>query len=593
VWILKILGGLAYRKKLFVYLSAIFIVFTILVLLFQYKREKDFKRDQIEVSLNNIAELTYNFIERKNLDVKSDLSPLDSLYLYLPIENIRVTVLDKLGKVLYDTEVKDVMRMENHLHRPEIQTALNSGNGANIRESATTGYEYYYYAKRYSDLYVRTAAHYDVAVKNFLGVEKLFLFYLITLFLVTWWFLSLITKNLSNALLKLREFATRLSSGEEMAEKIEFPKGEFGEISKQIAEIYDKLTIAKSKIEIEKNKLFSHLIALNEGIAFYTRSKKKILRNNHFIQFLNIISDESNISEEKLFGVKEFAKLNEFIDQNLSEEVSIRQSDLPHYEEVIHKDKRSFIIHAIIFSDKSFEIVIRDITVFEKQKKIKEQITENIAHELKTPITIILGYLELLKNNHLEVEEQQRFISNAYAQSERLSDLIQDISILQKISQAKDQFKFEKLNLTELIFEVRDSLSLSLNKKKAKVTVRLSKPILVKANRSLLVSVFYNLFDNAIKYGGENTEIIVNNYLEDSNFYYFSFSNSGNSIDEKHFLRIFERFYRVDDDRSRVSGGTGLGLSIVKNAIQLHGGEITARNLKEGGVEFLFTLTKS
>jgi two-component system OmpR family sensor kinase/two-component system phosphate regulon sensor histidine kinase PhoR len=149
------------------------------------------------------------------------------------------------------------------------------------------------------------------------------------------------------------------------------------------------------------------------------------------------------------------------------------------------------------------------------------------------------------------------------------------------------------LNLTELIFEVRDSLSLSLNKKKAKVTVRLSKPILVKANRSLLVSVFYNLFDNAIKYGGENTEIIVNNYLEDSNFYYFSFSNSGNSIDEKHFLRIFERFYRVDDDRSRVSGGTGLGLSIVKNAIQLHGGEITARNLKEGGVEFLFTLTKS
>lgn len=590
---MKLLGGLAYRKKLFVYLSAIFIVFTILVLLFQYKREKDFKRDQIEINLNNIAELTYNFIERKRLDTKNDLSPLDSLYLYLPIENIRVTVLDKSGKVLYDTEVNDVQRMENHLHRPEIQTAFKSGKGANIRESATTGYEYYYYAKRYSDLYIRTAAHYDVAVKNFLDVEKLFLFYLITLFLVTWWFLSLITKNLSNALLKLREFATRLSSGEELAEKIEFPKGEFGEISKQIAEIYDKLTIAKSKIEIEKNKLFSHLIALNEGIAFYTKGKKKILRNNHFIQFLNIISDESNISEEKLFEVKEFAKLNAFIEKNLTNEVSIRQSNLPHYEEVIYKDARAFIIHAIIFSDKSFEIVIRDITVFEKQKKIKEQITENIAHELKTPITIILGYLELLKNNHLETDEREKFISNAYVQSERLSDLIQDISMLQKISQAKDQFKSEKLNLTELIYEVKESLSLSLNEKKVKVSVRLSKPILVKANRSLLISVFYNLFDNAIKYGGENTEIVVNNYLEDSNFYYFSFSNSGNSIDEKHFLRIFERFYRVDEDRARVNGGTGLGLSIVKNAIQLHGGEITARNLKEGGVEFLFTLTKS
>jgi len=547
----------------------------------------------MEISLNNIAELTYNFIERKGLDKSGDLSPLDSLYLYVPIDNIRVTVLNKSGKVMYDTEVSDVTKMENHLHRPEIQKALKSGTGSNIRESATTGYEYYYFAKRYSDLYVRTAAHYDVAVKNFLHVEKLFLFYLITLFLVTWWFLRLITNNLSSALLKLREFATRLSHGDELAEKVEFPKGEFGEISKQIAEIYNKLTVAKSNIEIEKKKLFSHLIALNEGIAFFTADKKKILRNNHFIQFLNIISDESNISEEKIFDVKEFARLNEFLEKNLDETMIIQQNDLPHFEEIIFKDVRAFNIHAIIFSDRSFEIVIRDITVFEKQKKIKEQITANIAHELKTPITIILGYLELLKNNNLEIEDQKKFIGSAYAQSERLSDLIQDISILQKIAEAKDQFKFETVNLNELIYEVKDSLILSLNQKNCKVTINLSKPILIKANRSLLISVFYNLFENAIKYGGENTEICVNNYLEDSNFYYFSFTNTGNSIDEKHFLRIFERFYRVDDDRSRIKGGTGLGLSIVKNAIQLHGGEITAGNFKEGGVEFLFTLSKS
>lgn len=590
---MQILTGLTYRKRLFVYLSAIFIVFTIFVLLFQYKREKDFKRDQIEVSLNNIAELTYNFIDRKGLDVERDLSPLDSLYLYLPIENIRVTVLDKSGEVLYDSEVTEVTGLENHLYRPEIQKALKMGSGSNIRESATTGYEYYYYAKSYSNLYIRTAAHYDIAIKNFLHVEKLFLFYLITLFLVTWWFLSLITKNLSGALLKLKDFATRLSDGEEISEKIEFPKGEFGEISKQIAEIYNKLTLAKSKIEIEKNKLFSHLIALNEGIAFYTPKKKKILRNNHFIQYLNIISDESNISEEKIFEVKEFAKLNKFLKKNLKKSNTIRQSDLPHFEEVIFKGIRAFNIHAIIFSDRSFEIVIRDITVFEKQKKIKEQITENIAHELKTPITIILGYLELLKNNEFALEDQKKYISNAYAQSERLSDLIQDISVLQKISEAKDQFRFEKLNLNELIYEVKESLSLSLNEKNIEVKISLSKPIWIEANKSLLISVFYNLFDNAIKYGGENTEISVSNYLEDSNFYYFSFSNTGNSIDEKHFLRIFERFYRVDEDRSRGKGGTGLGLAIVKNAIQLHGGEITASNHKEGGVEFLFTLTKS
>ena len=590
---MKVFGSLTYRKKLFLYLSAIFIVFTILVLLFQYKREKDFKRDQIEISLNNIAELTHHFIERKGLDVKSDLASLDSLYLYLPLDNIRVTVLDKSGKVLYDTEVTDVEKMENHFYRPEIKKAFRSGTGSNIRESATTGYEYYYFAKQYEDLYVRTAAHYNVEVKNFLGVEKLFIFYLITLFLLTWWFLSLITRNLSNVLIKLRDFATSLSHGEAVEEKIEFPKGEFGEISHQIVDIYDKLTVAKSKIEIEKNKLFSHLIALNEGIAFFTPDKKKILRNNHFIQYLNIISDETNISEEKIFHVKEFARMNKFLEKNLKKSKQIKQSELPHFEEVIFKDIRAYNIHAIIFSDKSFEIVIRDVTRFEKQKKIKEQITANIAHELKTPVTIILGYLELLKNNNIEPADQKKYISNAYAQSERLSDLIQDISVLQKIAEARDQFKFEMLNLNDLVQEVKDSLNLRLDQKKIEVDILLSKPILIRANRSLLVSVFYNLFDNAIKYGGEQTRISINNYLEDGDFFYFSFSNHGNSIDEKHFLRIFERFYRVDEDRSRARGGTGLGLSIVKNAIELHGGEITAGNLKEGGVEFLFTLSKS
>lgn len=588
-----LLGKLEYRKKIFIYLSSIFIVFTILVLLFQYKREKDFKRDQIEISLNNIAELTYNYIERKGLDKDIDLSSLDSLYLYIPDDNIRVTVLDKSGKVLYDSEVKQVIKMENHLHRPEIQKAIKKGKGSNIRESATTGFEYYYYAKNYSDLFIRTAAHYNLEVKNFLVVEKLFLFYLITLFLVTWLFISLITKNLSSALFKLKDFATRLSHGEEVVEKVDFPKGEFGEISKQIADIYDKLTLAKSKIEIEKDKLFSHLHALNEGIAFFTPDKKKILRNNHFIQYLNIISDETNISEEQVFTVKEFKNINKFLEKHLGDEGVMKQHELPHMEEIVYKDKRAFNIHAIIFADRSFEIVIRDITQFERQKKIKEEITSNIAHELKTPIMIILGYLELLKENSIDKNIQKKYIANAYTQSERLSDLIQDISILHKMSEARDRFKFESLSLNELIYEVKDSLNLSLEDKGIKVNIRLAKPIFVKANKSLLISVFYNLFDNAIKYGGEGIEISLNNYLEDTNFYYFSFSNTGNSIAENHFLRIFERFYRVDEDRSRPKGGTGLGLSIVKNAIQLHGGEITVGNLKEGGVEFLFTVSKS
>jgi signal transduction histidine kinase len=483
--------------------------------------------------------------------------------------------------------------MENHLHRPEIKMAQKEGEGSQIRESSTTGYEYYYYAKNYSDLFVRVAAHYDVEVKNLLHVEKVFLLYLLALFLITWAILSLVTRNLSSVLLKLKDFATRLSQGEEIKEEIKFPEGEFGEISNQIVDIYDKLKLAKNKIEIEKNKLFSHLIALNEGIAFFTADKKKVLRNNHFIQFINAISEKSKISEEEIFRVREFSRLNEFLDTHLDPKKEIKKGELPHFEDIVYKDRRTFNVHAIVFADRSFEVVIRDISKLEKRRIIKEQITSNIAHELKTPITIILGYLELLKNNDISPEEARKFIGSAYEQSERLSDLIEDISLLQKMSEAKDRFSFKSFNLNELIYEVRDSLALSLNEKNIDVNIRLPKPIILNANRSLLFSVFYNLFENAIKYGGENIEISVNNYLEDSNYYYFSFSNTGNTIGKEHFLRIFERFYRVDEDRSRGKGGTGLGLAIVKNAIQLHGGEITAGNHQKGGVEFLFTLSKS
>jgi len=583
---------LGYRQKLFIYLSVIFIVFTVLVLLFQYKREKDYKRAQIEVSLNNITELTSNYIENKNLRRLGNYTAIDSLQNYIPSKNVRITILDKSGKVLYDSEVKDIGSMENHLSRPEIQKAIKNISGSNIRESQTTGYEYYYYAKSYSNLFIRAAAHYDVAVKNFLHVEKVFIIYLILLFFITWVLLSFMVKNATNTLIKLKDFAVDLSKGIEIDKNVKFPDDEFGTISNQIIDIYGKLNIAKDRVEIEKNKLFSHLNALNEGIAFFKSDKKVVLRNKHFIEFLNIISDKSNISAEKIFKVKEFKPLSDFIEKNLNSDKVIQKDDLPHFEETIDKNKRTFNIHAICFTDQSFEIVIKDITKLEKQRIIKEQLTSNVAHELKTPITIILGYLELVKNNNLSKQDFKKYINSAYLQSERLSELIQDISTLNKIAEARDQYKMELINLNNLIFEVKDSFDLKLEKNNVKVKFRLAKPIFISANKSLLSTVFYNLFENAIKYGGNNIEICVNNYLEDGNFYYFSFSNTGNTINEKHFLRIFERFYRVDESRARTDGGTGLGLAIVKNAIQLHGGNITVSNNNDNGVEFLFTLAK-
>jgi len=228
----------------------------------------------------------------------------------------------------------------------------------------------------------------------------------------------------------------------------------------------------------------------------------------------------------------------------------------------------------------------------EKGKLFKQQMTSNIAHELKTPVTSILGYLETLQEEDIPKKTRKRFLKGALRQTQRLSGLIEDISSLNKIVEAAESYSMETLRVRKIVDEVHQHLKLKLDEHHIRVSISIPKKLEIRGNASLLFSVFYNLFDNVIKYGGENIEIKLENYFKDRKYYYFSFYNSGNPVEEIHLNRIFERFYRIDTGRSREQGGTGLGLSIVKNAIELHGGTITAKSHPQGGLEFLFTLSK-
>lgn len=586
------LKKLNFRQKLFLYLTIIFTIFTALVLLFQYEREKDNKIIQLERSLDIVTELTQKYIENNKLNNTGNYQLLDSLNAIIPIPNIRITVISQKGNVLYDSGVSEYKKMENHINRPEIKKSIGSEYGANIRTSKTTNSSYYYYAKFYSDYYVRTATHYDVNVKNFLQVEIFFILYLVALFILLVVALYFFTKRLSKTITKLKDFAVKLGDGQEIATNIDFPNDELGVISKQIIDIYNKLNKAKNKTKVANDKLFGHLQALNEGIAFFTPKKEKILTNNHFVSFINIISDESTISAEKIFEINQFSPISSFIEKQLSSNIKIDSNNPPFFENSIFNNERYFNIQCIFFQDKSFEIIIKDTTKLEKRNLIKQQMTSNISHELKTPVSSVIGYLETLQNNNVEPEKRKRFIDKAFAQAMRLSSLIEDMSTLNKIEETKEHFQFEPLKINSIVKEVKDDFKIKLNQKNINVIIEISNEIEINGNYSLLSSVFYNLFDNAIKYGGENFEISVNNYLDDKEYYYFSFSNTGNGIGKTHFTRIFERFYRVDNGRSRNTGGTGLGLAIVKNAIQFHNGEITARESKGGGLEFLITIGK-
>jgi signal transduction histidine kinase len=583
---------LSFRRKLLVYLFPVFVVFISITLLFQYNREKNFRKKELEVSLSDITAITHNYLEQQGAFVSKRYSMIDSVEKIFPRKNIRISLIDLKGKVLYDNYLKNVGGMENHLDRPEIKQANSNSYGIDIRKSASTHQSYYYYAHKFPKYYIRTALVYNVEIVDFLRGERFFIFFNVLLTIAIWLALLLVINKISNTISKLKLFASRLKNNEEVDFNIDFPNDEIGDISKQIVQIYEHLKLAEKRLIAEKERLAMHLFSLNDGVAFFNSERKKILANNQFIKLLNHASDKPIVSPEQIFGLSGFEFISEFTHESQHTITNFTPDLKPQIECLVHRNGRYINTRCIVLNDKSFEIVLTDITSLEKRKRLKQQITSNISHELKTPVTSIKGYLETLQNSTLDPEKRYYFVSKAIAQVERLNELIADLSKLNKIEEARDLYPFELINIHNLVQDVAENLLPSSPDREITVNNQISSDLQLRGNSSLLFSVFLNLMENAIKYGGENVCITIAQYHQDEKFYHFVFTDNGPGIPEGHSLRIFERFYRIDDGRSRKTGGTGLGLAIVKNAIQLHNGDISVKNRPEGGLEFLFTLAK-
>ncbi len=220
----------------------------------------------------------------------------------------------------------------------------------------------------------------------------------------------------------------------------------------------------------------------------------------------------------------------------------------------------------------------------------KRQLTNNINHELKTPVASIQVCLEtLLSGITLSEEKRQELLGRCYANTERLRRLLSDVSLITRMEDASQQIDCERVVVDDILCEIVEELQAMPEEQQMKLHLQFSEPVIVEGNHSLLSSIFRNLVDNAIAYsGGHNIFISLLSHTED--FYRICFEDDGCGVEEEKLPRLFERFYRVDKGRSRQRGGTGLGLAIVKHAVQFHGGTISVSNRPTGGLRFVFTL---
>ena len=455
-------------------------LFAVCFSVYQYQREKEYK---IDILHSRLQMYNYEMVQTLGEDSLTDGSLFRNYVERHSMEGLRVSIIDRNGRVILDSYDANPSSMGNHLQRTEIQQALRDGNGYDIKRLSQSTHETYFYsATRFGNVIVRAAVPYSAELTRSLQADNTYVYYAIALTLLLGIVLYLSTRRISRHIGYLREFAVKAEEGEELDHELEqrLPDDELGDISQTIIMLYWKL----------------------------------------------------------------------------------RHSE-------------------------------------EDKVRIKRQLTQNAAHELKTPAASIHGYLEsILDHPDMPEDKKKHFLERCYAQSERMTKLLQDMSALTKLDEMDDGYSrkdYHQVNVLQVIQSVLDDTALQLHDKGITPSLQVPQHVEVLGDASLIYSIFRNLIDNAIAYAtGASSLAIVCKETESEgrHFYEFLISDNGPGVEPQHLDHLFERFYRIDKGRSRKLGGTGLGLAIVKNAVAVHGGTATAKLTPGGGLTIRFTLAR-
>lgn len=494
------------------------------------------------------------------------------------LSDARITLIDPTGKVLIDSEAS-ASEMDNHLNRTEIQEARVKGTGTATRYSHTMGIDTLYVALPILDGsevsgYLRLARPL-VEIRQSIRYLNIIIFQSFVLVGVLSFIIAFIfSSRLVSPIQEMEQFTRKLRDGEISGTLLIDSSDEVGRLSRNINYMVTELREKVQAATEEKGKLEAAFASMTDAVL--------VLDNQGRIEALNK-------SFKTIFGIRRRdilgkTPLEAFRNVELQNAIErFKETGMPISQEIALGTENGFILDVNISSiqglprgEEKTMIVFHDVTRLKKLEKMRVDFVANVTHEIKTPLTAILGFIETLQEGAIEEKETAgKFLQTIRKHAERLNRLVDDLLTLSDIELGEVSFIFESVIVSGVVETVISIIEPRAVDKKLHLDKNIPDdlpPIL--ADRDRLHQILLNVLDNAVKFTPEGESISITAADNEEGNVIVKISDTGIGIPRDEIARLGERFYRVDKTRSREMGGTGLGLSIVKHLMMVHNGRI-------------------
>ena len=518
---------------------------------------------QLDTELAREASYLAYGVERQGEEYLQQLKNTDS----------RITYIGEDGTVIYDNEA-DAAEMENHKDREEFQEALATGAGEAQRMSSTLSEKTVYYAKRLSDNSVLRVS--STQYSAFALVLQLIQPVLCIIFVM---------------LILAGVFASKIAGKiVEPINELDLEKPDENEIYEEVAPLLGKINRQNRQIrtqleEARRNQEEFSIITENmqEGLLVIDSYTMILSGNSSAWKIFQVDKPGTGRSVYSLDRNEDFRKVIETVLEG------------KHGSALLHLDNEfvQLIANPVNRDGKTVGAVLLLMNETEKvqRENLRREFSANVSHELKTPLTSISGFAEIIQDGFVKEEDVKKFAGRIYKEAQRLIQLVEDTIRISQLDEGENPYEWENIDLYTVAKDVCGNLNEAAKKKNVHLYIE-GERLICRTVRPILEEILYNLCDNGIKYNKDNG--IVSILIKDlGNEVQLSVEDNGIGIPREDRKRVFERFYRVDKSHSKEIGGTGLGLSIVKHGVTFLGGTLNLVSEVDKGTEITVTLPKN